>query len=179
MKVKFSVNEAAFEKAIKEKFARAIEKTVEGYFDEFVDATPMQTGRTLASWNVSVGAPVALDAGEVGPRTPGTNDMPIGTEPGRTSAEAIANSHKKSAAVYAALVNNPDRKIFITNGADLESDRESELVQERSRAYYMDIGAIPLKIPEFDEPVFDPRGEGMTTIARARFLNKFYTGTYR
>lgn len=157
------IDQRKLKAAIKRKAAPAVQNLADDLLEALVDATPMQTGRTVASWNATTGAPVAIDAGEVVPPTPGTNEMPIGAEPGRSEAEAIAMQHRAKISP-----KDPFAPVYVTNGAALDSERESSLPQgPGSRAYMMDIG----EIPDADAG-FDPRGLGMSIVAISKFINK-------
>lgn len=176
MKVTLKIDAKRFDEAVKRKFGILAENIVYGYFDQFVKATPMQTGRTVASWNLSFNAPVGIDAGEIVSPSPGTNSLPIGSEPGRGVATAMAEANKKKVQVRA----NPFGIFYITNAADLDSwyPEHSYLDQERSRAFLMDIGAIPGYNIYTGFRTLDPRGEGLSEVAKAVFQSNFSRGHY-
>lgn len=118
--------------AIDREFAKFAQKTTYALFDSFVQYTPMWSGKTIRSFNMSRKTPQAISNGQGTRGHPGTNSMAIGIEPGRGGAEAVAYRHRLPESEF----KNPYTTYYVTNGANLDSWVDSELEQEGSRLWY-------------------------------------------
>lgn len=170
------------EKRLKERIKAQVgakaEKLVHGLHDEFLKNTPMNTGRTLASWRVTKNAPSNYDAGS---EFEGmfeyndvdfdrTNNRAVGSEPGRSLWEGIA----KESRVTLKIRQDPYHKFYVSNAAELDPMFRSSLPQgQGSRAYNLDAGSIP-GYDVYSHPngkfIFDPRGTGFYRISIQNFL---------
>jgi len=179
--MKFKMDAAA-EKRLKESIKRQVgekaEKIVGDLFEDVLKATPMNTGRTLASWTVSRGSPSNYDANdefygafEYNPdEVPATNDLPVGMEPGRAQWE----QHARNSMLDVEIGSAPYDKFYIANGAEVDSMFTSSLAQgPGSRAAHMEYGRIPgYDVYADQQNVFDPRGHGFFMFAIMKFLSK-------
>lgn len=151
---------------------------------EILSKTPMNTGRTLASWYASAGTPVTFDAESVygegaftydPARFADTNNLPVGREPGREGFE-------KFALISSAKIDfekNPYRVFFITNGAALDSIANSDLNQGAgSRAINLEYGNIAGydlygSTPTTPRYIFTPRGIGAMRLSVEKIRLKY------
>lgn len=131
---------------IKKEYGAFASKCVDTVHKEITKRTPVNSGRTLASWNWSFDASIYADRGPFEPyqigTIPPTNDLPVGAEPGRAVAQALADA--SASYIKQQLQANPYKTVFITNGASLDSISESTLNQgPGTRAFYQEYGVAP------------------------------------
>lgn len=180
MKLKLdAAAEKRLKDSIKRQVGKVVEKVVGDCLEEVVKATPMNTGRTLASWDVNRGSPSNYDAEQdfpgqfsYDPLQPpsATNHLPVGSEPDRDRWQI----HAMNSILDVEIAKAPYDTFYISNGAHLDSMFDSFFPDFRgSRAGLMDSGAIPgYDVYHGKENVFDPRGVGFFRLAISKFLSK-------
>lgn len=175
MAVTFSLSaqaEAKLKARLTEEFGKRVEKTFHALHKQVLSRTPMNSGKTLSAWAASRNNPLILEGQELF-FNHGTNNMAVGTEPGRSAAEALSLATAKGLNIAA----QPFGRFLIANGASLDSigNRpegqntwagrpigESSLQQgSGSRAYYQEGGIIAGYSPFSNSYEFNPRGIGM------------------
>lgn len=102
----------AFEEQAIDQFRQRVKNTVAEGLRRLMAKTPVWSGQTVANYVVTAGAPYS---GPVKPGfapTEGTNNMPLGTEPNRVQAEAVA-----LASLATVDFSDPFQTYYITNRA--------------------------------------------------------------
>lgn len=170
MDIKFKLTEKErkkLEEKVKDEYGRFAGRLVNKVHNEIINRTPMNSGRTLASWNWSMNKPEPKDAGEPleGGYLPGfyegytpTNNLIVGQEPGREFIESYPNMSMSR--IVERLRIDPKGVAYICNGARTDSLYDSTLEQGvGSRAAHMNAGNIPGYNVALDiKKYFDPRG---------------------
>jgi hypothetical protein len=181
MRLKAGLTPAAekhLREALQQKLANRAEQLSFGLHQEILDTTPVNSGRTLASWKLTRGKASNYDAGDfddffipIGDGSP-TNSLPIGSEPGRDSFEQIAKEGREKVVPE----KGPIGKIYISNAAKIDSWFESTFSQSEPglRASLQNAGIVP----DYDWKTgrygaYDKRGQGMFERAIAAFLRNY------
>lgn len=171
-----------------ERIARQAGSKIRGIFTdlhtEVLSRTPMNTGRTLASWRAFADSPLMYDAeqdfGEgyftYDPeRFEATNRLAVGDEQGRP----YFVNHSLNSAKKIDFERRPYRIFYLTNGAALDSIGDSHYNQgPGSRAYYSEYGRIAsydmysstYADPQFN---FNPRGRGALRLSVQKISLKY------
>ncbi|MFW8594949.1 hypothetical protein [Cribrihabitans neustonicus] len=113
------LNKAQFLKSLdfaeieaEDRFRDRVRDTVREGLRRLIARTPVWSGQTVANYVVTAGAPYSGLVKAGFEPTPGTNNMPLGTEPNRPQAEAIAWATFESVSF-----DDPYQQFYITNRA--------------------------------------------------------------
>lgn len=107
-----------FAKETERAFAKKMTDTVVAVHEGVLKRTPVDTGQAVANWQVTLDAPYSGVIGPVGPRVPfppGSSSLPLGAEPNRAAATAIARDSRRS--VAPSIKANPYRVVWVSNNA--------------------------------------------------------------
>ena len=108
----FKAELRAYPGQVKDQFADMVRDKVYGIHEEVIKSTPVDSGEAVASWQVAADVAFSGDVGPVGPRTPGSGSLPLGSEPNRPAAEAVARRSQNI-----DFRANPFRVFYVSNNA--------------------------------------------------------------
>ena len=104
-------------------------------FHRALEDTPVYTGRTLANYRWSIGAPIEQRRAAIAtPLLPGkTSNLSIGAEPRRAANQALIDAEFKEVIRQISRDRNPYQKIFLTNNLPNFTDVEYGSYRENAR----------------------------------------------
>lgn len=116
-----------FEKRMTEEVAGEVEEIVTEVFDGMVGRTPVDEGVAVASYRASIDTPEIVQNAPVGPSSPNSSSLPLGGEPNRAAAEAIAR-----ASLNGLSFKDPYRVFWVSNGAGHINELEFGVASKRA-----------------------------------------------